>query len=231
MMNLKIETVDLLREATDWRLLALLLSCPGPGWWEEVSTLAKTSVDAQLRQAVACAHNEASPARYHTTFGPGGPVSPREVSYQQTMLSGRFLAELLDYYAAFAYGLPTDEPPDHVATETDFVGYLRLKEAFASSRLDTENAKLTALAAREFLTNHLSMMAEPLALLLERSDIQYLKLAGASLLQRVGSAPLRSPCVGPDDEAATAWQSCSITDGCGCGCVEAEAITPKTSEH
>ena len=227
MINLKVETVDLLREATDWRLLARLLSCPDSVWREELPTLAEATVDAQLREAVACAQNEASPELYHTIFGPGGPVAPREVSYQQTMLSGRFLAELLDYYAAFGYGLPTEEPPDHVATETDFVGYLRLKEAFASSRLDTEHAELTALAAREFLANHLSMMVEPLALLLERSDIQYLKLAGASLLQRVGPAPQRAPFDWPDDDALTVWQSCSVTDGCDCG----EAIIPKTPER
>ena len=227
MIDMKAETADLLREATDWRLLALLLSCPDAGWREEISTLAETTVDAQLRQAVACAQNEAGPELYHTIFGPGGPVAPREVSYQQTMLSGRFLAELLDYYAAFGYRLPTSEPPDHVATETDFVGYLRLKEAFAFSRLDTEHAELTALAARGFLADHLSTMAEPLAQLLERSDIQYLQLAGASLLQRVGPAPPRAAFEGPDDDALTAWQSCSFTDGCDC----AEAITPKTPEH
>jgi hypothetical protein len=30
------ETKQLLAEATDWRLLGLLFSCPGPGWQDQL---------------------------------------------------------------------------------------------------------------------------------------------------------------------------------------------------
>ena len=40
----------------------------------------------------------------------------REVSCQQTTLSGRFLAALRDLYSAFAHDSQTGELPDHVAT-------------------------------------------------------------------------------------------------------------------
>ncbi len=103
-------------------------------------------------------------------------------------MSGQFLAELREMYAAFAYQPVLEEPPHHVAVQVDFLAYLRLKEAFARSRGDDEQAAVTAAAAQRLLEDHLSVIAEPLTLSLAASEIPYLALAAAGLLERVGPA-------------------------------------------
>ena len=177
---------ELLQQAAQWRLTALLFSCPQGDWQVQLAMLAAEVSDDQLQAAARAAAEQASEGLYHTTFGPGGPAAPREVSYRESDLSGRFLAELCDFYAAFAYLPSFGEPPDHMAVETDFLGYLRLKEAYALSRGEVEQAAVTAEAAARFLDDHLSVMAEPLATSLAHSEISYLALTSQSLLQRVG---------------------------------------------
>ena len=201
---------DLLADATRWRMLGLLFGCPGADWLAQLETLAASADDATLQQAVAAARDEADAAVYHTIFGPGGPAAPREVSYQRSAFSGRFLAELRDFYAAFAYEASTGEAPDHVATQADFVGYLRLKEAYARMRGDGEQADLTARAAERFIAEHLALIAEPLAQTLQSSDFRYLALAAAALVQRVGPAPKLADLEPPDLESLVPLDPCGI---------------------
>lgn len=179
----------LLIEATHWRMLGLLFSCPRPGWLEQLDALAAAADDSCLQQAAVAARDEAGESAYHTIFGPGGPAAAREVSYQRAAFTGRFLAELQDAYAAFAYESATGEAPDHVATQADFVGYLRLKEAFARARGHAEQAELTARMARRIIGDHLALVAQPLAQTLQAAGFRYLALASAALAQRVGAAP------------------------------------------
>ena len=208
------ETQELLAEATHWRMLGLLLSCPRPGWLEELETLAASSDDEQLQQAVAAARDEADEAAYHTIFGPGGPAAPREVSYQRSSFTGRFLAELTDAYTAFAYESTIGEAPDHVATQADFVGYLRLKEAYARARGDAEQADLTTRTAQRIITDHLALIAEPLAEVLRNSGFRYLALAATTLYQRVGPAPTLPAAEPPDYETLVPLDPCGVeTDG------------------
>ena len=73
-----------------------------------------------------------------------------------------------------------------MAVEADFVGYLRLKEAFARSRGEDEHAAVTADAAQQMLDEHLSTIAEPLTRSLAASGIAYLVDAAAVLLRPAG---------------------------------------------
>lgn len=180
------ERLHLLRAAVEWRLLSLLFSCPQGDWQAELASLASEVADPALKAAAEAAQAEASPGLYHTTFGPGGPAAVREVSYLRSTLSGHFLAELRGMYEAFAYQPAGDEPPDHVAVQADFVGYLRVKEAFAGFRGNDDQAAVAADAAQRILDEHLSVMAEPLARSLAASGISYLTAAAAALVQRVG---------------------------------------------
>jgi len=159
----------------------------------EVAALAREVHDQQLKAAAEAAQTEAGEGLYHTTFGPGGPAAAREVSYLRATLSGQFLAELRGMYEAFAYQPPSEEPPDHVAVEADFVGYLRLKEAFARARSEDEQAAVTADAAQRMLDEHLSAIAEPLARSLAASGIAYLAGAAAALLTRTGPPRQSTP--------------------------------------
>jgi nitrate reductase assembly molybdenum cofactor insertion protein NarJ len=177
---------EALRDAAEWRLLGLLFACPDVAWRDQVRALAEEITDDDLREAAHAAQHEANEGRYHTTFGPGGPAAPREVSYQRSALSGQYLAELTAFYEAFGYCPPHDEPPDHVAVEADFMAYLKMKQAFAVACLQEEQVAVTADAAQAFLENHLAVVASPLAITLEASGIQYLARAAAALLARTG---------------------------------------------
>jgi hypothetical protein len=164
----------------------LLFERPVDAWASQVASLANEVQDDQLRAAASAAKDEASRGLYDSTFGPGGPAAPREISYRQGLDAGAFLAELTAFYTAFAYQRDESEPPDHVAAEAGFIGYLKLKELYARARGNEEEASVVAEAAERFVKDHLSMLAEPLATSLERSGIGYLALAAGSLLRRVG---------------------------------------------
>ena len=176
----------LLGEAAQWRLIGMLLACPQGDWQPQIAALAAEATDEQLKRAAAAMADEASEGLYHTTFGPGGPAAPREVSHREYVVPGPSLSDVVAFYSAFAFCPSTDEPPDHVAVEADFIAYLRLKEAYAVTRGDSEQAGMAADAARSFLEDHLSSIAEPLAQSLAASGITYLQLAAEALLSRVG---------------------------------------------
>jgi nitrate reductase assembly molybdenum cofactor insertion protein NarJ len=179
-----------LAEAAEWRLLSLLFDCPGDEWRRQIEQLAGEVHDPELR---ACAHvalEQAGEGLYHSTLGPGGPAAPREVSYCDALQFGYLMSELRAYYDAFDYHPLTGEAPDHVAVETGFLAFLKLKEAFALASGDPEHADVTREAADRFARDHLSAIATPLAERLAESGLGYLAYAGQALLRRTGPAPL-----------------------------------------
>jgi hypothetical protein len=176
----------LLREAAEWRLLGLLFECPDAKWQRDVAALAGEVGDPRLREAAEAAAGGASEGMYHAIFGPGGPVSPREVTYLGGVQFGYLFSELGAFYDAFAYRPATDEPHDHVAVEAGFVAYLALKEAFALFAGDGEHAAVTAEASARFRAEHLAMIAEPLARKLDQLRPCYLTTAADVLLEKVG---------------------------------------------
>jgi len=179
------QVVEHLRRAARLRLLALAFECPQEGWQEQLSCLAEEIGEADLRQLAEQAREEASPPLYHTTFGPGGPAAPREVSYVDTILPGQLLADLQAFYEAFAYRPDIDEPPDHIAVELGFLSYLELKAAYAVSRGDRQQADVSGEAARRFVESHVSNVIGPLTHALEASGIRYLQSAAASLRRSI----------------------------------------------
>lgn len=199
------QILELVQQAAEWRLIGLLLECPSDDWQAHIAALAAEVADATLCEAAAACPQEASEGLYHTTFGPGGPAAPREVSYRDGLLFGKVLAELRGCYQAFAYLPSAMEAPDHVAIEAGFVSYLRLKEAYALARGAVEEAEITAQATRDFIAEHLAWFAEPLAHALQCSGIVYLAQAGAAVLARVGPRP------------QTTGEALACIDCCDCG--------------
>ena len=209
-----IESADLLREAAEWRLISLLLERPTGDWLEQVAALAREVRDEQLCAAAAAAPADAAPGPYDTTFGPGGPAAPREVSYRQC-LDGNFLAELGSLYDAFAYRGNAEYPPDHVAVQAGFVAYLQLKRLYASMNGDDEHAAFAADAARRVIEEHLHLIAQPLAKSLGCSGIQYLAFAATALLRRVGLPQRQSVTIPVLDEQSgdgCAAAGCNFSD-------------------
>ena len=189
-MNAKAPAFDLkqqalIEDAARWRLISMLFECPTDGWLEMLTSLASTVSDPELKEATEAARFEASEGLYHSIVGPGGPASPREVSYHSRMELGSLMSELAGYYDAFGYRPAIREPYDHIAIEAGFVGYLRLKEAYAQACGDLERSEVTADAARHFIEDHLAAMAEPFESKLEGVGIRYLALAGQALVRQI----------------------------------------------
>lgn len=203
------QALKLLGLSAEWRLIALLFEPPTHDWREQVVRLAAEVNDPALKEAAAQSQEQASESLYHSTFGPGGPAAPREVSHHGRVLPGAMLGEVTGYYKAFAYDPALPEAPDHVAVEAGFVAYLRMKEAFAVERGDAEQAQVAADAARQFVADHLNAMAEPLAGSLANSGIQYLALAAAALLQRAGARRQVATLDEPQDVTCAEGVGCS----------------------
>jgi len=172
----------LIAEAAEWRLIALLLERPRAGWHAEVAALSLEVPARALCEAARAAGN-ASEGEYLNLVGPGGIVSPREVTYRSFEDPGRILAGLAATYAAFAFQPRAEEASDHLAVEAGFVGYLLLKEAFAVARGDGEAASTTAAARSDFLEAHLTA-ARPFAERLGGAE-SYLAAAARVLAERV----------------------------------------------
>jgi nitrate reductase assembly molybdenum cofactor insertion protein NarJ len=194
-------TTSLVQQAAEWRLISLLFECPSEHHWhEQVAALGDSVEDPVLRQAAEAARLEASEGLYHSTFGPGGPAPAREVSYHDNVQLGYLMSELVHYYQAFAYAPKTEEAEDHISVEAGFVAYLRLKEAYALAVEDAESAAVTASAAKQFLEDHLSRMAQPLAASLCESGIPYLAGAAEALFARVGPSKALPVILPPVDD-------------------------------
>jgi hypothetical protein len=176
----------LLKDAAEWRLISLLFDCPTGGWFEEVKALGDKVTDKRLKRASEAAQKEASEGLFHSIFGPGGPAPGREVSYRGWLQPGFLLSEVSSFYNAFSYGAKTREVPDHIAVETGFVAYLKLKELYAIECGDVERAGITADASLAFIDEHVSKYAEKTSKLLAASGIDYLRLASEALFKRVG---------------------------------------------
>jgi nitrate reductase assembly molybdenum cofactor insertion protein NarJ len=181
----------LLNEAAEWRLLSLLFDCPADGWSEEVKALGENVRDKDLKKAARSAQNEATGGLFHSVFGPGGPAPGREVSYRGWTEPGAMLSEISAFYNAFAFTPNTREVPDHIAVETGFIAYLKMKELYALECGETDNAKIASDASESFIREHLSKYAETISKLLDNSGIEYLHLSGKALFQRVGRDPER----------------------------------------
>jgi len=193
--------ITLLQEAAEWRLLGRLLECPSAEWRADLDRLTGDVRAEPLHVAVRSARAQASEGLYHSVFGPGGPAPPREASYHASVELGTLLAAIAGDYAAFAYQPVTNEPVDHIAVETGFIAYLRFKEAYAWASGNDEAAGIAGRTAARFMTDHLAIVAHPLAELLANSGIGYLAQASATIAERSGPRPRgrELPVIQPHD--------------------------------
>lgn len=153
------ETRVLLSQAAAWRLASLLLERPRPQWRNEIAEVAFEVNERQLRLSAA-ATTEATEERYHALFGPGGAVSPREVSYCGMEDPGQMMARVSSFYQAFSFTPRREEPIDHIAVEAGFIGYMFLKEAYAQTQGNGESVDITREARARFLKEHLHRCAQ-----------------------------------------------------------------------
>lgn len=201
-----------LAAAAEWRLLALLLSRPRPGWREELVALAREVPDGRLRRAASAAA-PATEGAYHALLGAGGVASPRAAAHAGFLDPGRLLADLAGRYAAFGFTPGAEEPDDHLSVECDFVSYLLLKEAYARARDEPEAAAVTREARERFLVEHLALAGARLAGKLPPDAPAYLALAAASLAARLPEPPPAAPGCEPGPECDPLGGGCPAVAG------------------
>ncbi len=154
-------TEALVAQAAAWRLASLLLERPRPQWRSEVAELAAEVKEPKLRLSAA-ETGQATEELYHRLFGPGGTISPREVSYCGMEDPGQVMAQLASFYQAFSFTPRREESIDHISVEAGFVGYLFLKEAYADLQGDSESGDITKEARERFIKEHLERCAQGL---------------------------------------------------------------------
>jgi hypothetical protein len=197
-------------EAAEWRLIGLLLERPRGSWHAETATLGGEVADRELR-AVVAATSAAKEGDYLHVLGPGGLVSPREVTYQPFADPGQLLAQLATCYDAFAFRPHVEEPLDHIAVEVAFVSYLLLKEAFARARGATPASATTAHARRSFVERHLAPFAATFVQRLESAGPSYLLPIARCLVTRVPAHSPRALRV-PADDPQDVCGACGIEE-------------------
>ncbi|HXV76123.1 MAG TPA: hypothetical protein VD788_07365 [Candidatus Polarisedimenticolaceae bacterium] len=157
-----------LRDAARWRLAGLLMRLPRADRAREIELLAREADHPSLTAAVAAAV-DATEGGYLALLGPGGPLSPREVSHRPLEDPGRLLAEIAAYHRAFGYRASAEDPADHLAAAADFAGYLLMKEAFAE-RSGLHRAAMTTREARAgFVDRHVRCTVRGMRRALEAS--------------------------------------------------------------
>lgn len=175
---------DGIARAARWRLLGLLLERPRAGWSAELARLAAEIEDPPLRAAVTAAR-DATEGEYHALLGPGAPLSPREASALGLGDPGWMFSELARFYEAFGYAPRAEDPPDHVAVEAGFVGFLELKESLAWANGDAEAAGTVAAARDAFVAAHLAPLVARLGSVAELAPDSHVALAVDLLRERV----------------------------------------------
>jgi nitrate reductase assembly molybdenum cofactor insertion protein NarJ len=153
-----LNTGELIGQAAAWRLASLLLERPRLGWHDEIEKLSREVIDQELS---SCARDseDGTEEAYHRLFGPGGAVSPREVSYCGFEDPGHVMAELASFYDAFSFQPRREEPIDHISVEAGFVGYLFLKETYAWIEGNWQGAAITREARERFIKEHVARCA------------------------------------------------------------------------
>lgn len=211
------EVAGLLSEAARWRLLGLLFEYPRDRWRDELEALQSDLQDETARSLAAAALEFSSEGLHSALFGPAGTVPAREVAYLGGVQFGYLMAELAAFYDAFGFEPSADEAYDHISVEAGFVGYLKLKQAYAAVSGKAEHAAIAAQAAATFVKEHIAMFAEPMLPRLENFAPDYLASAGKMLLELAGPSPRSGYPLGDvfDGEDDSSEMSCGSPAGAG----------------
>ncbi len=180
------EARRIIADSAEWRLISALLSRPTRRQREEIAALA-SEIDRPLLKAAAAQSKDAGEGLYLAVLGPGGPVSPREVGYRGLGDPGKILSDLGGFYSAFQYAPRSEDPPDHLAVESGFVGYLLLKAAYA--RIDGQSSaeETCCEALTSFRESHLNGFVEPFRERLRQIGVGgYLLETATVLVEKLG---------------------------------------------
>jgi hypothetical protein len=215
MTRRRLSALDLLADASQWRLLALLLSRPTPERKREVRQLVDERTEAGLAAAAHAWCDHAGEGAYLRLLGPGGLVPARAVAYRPFADPGWLLADLAGCHQAFAFRSGLDEPADHVAVLAELVSYLLLKEAYAFETRDRAAAQVTRAAIEHCLAEYLAPVARRMAERLDACGATDWAVAAHILAANVPSPPAER--VRAEGEVAEQCENCGMTASPGPG--------------
>lgn len=145
-------------------LYGLLARCFHPlenGGWKTIVNLSK-EVPKEWKGQVQGLLEKGPPSTddYMRFFGTAGACHDCETAFLNGLPTGGTLADVAGFYQAFSFPNHTaskkQNPPDHIATELEFLSFMFAKEAKALFQEDKE-ARKTCLSARgKFVRDHLS---------------------------------------------------------------------------
>lgn len=138
-----------------------LLSVFDPAEFESGGPLGE--IIGRMAEAAGAAGANRLRSEYMRVFDPRRPPPPMEaecLGLQGTQRS-MLLADVMGFYNAFGV-TPSNERPDHIACELDFMNLLGVKEAAAIESGHEERTLICAEAREKFLDSHLLKWREPL---------------------------------------------------------------------
>jgi TorA maturation chaperone TorD len=184
---------ELLSEGATWHFFSLLFRCPSDTSQMSIEKLIPELAPTLRSEAQKIGNRAKDPARedaYHRLLGSSGGISPYESdSYgygkEGMREKGAVLGDVAAFYKAFAFEPSNEmlEAPDHIAMELAFLGYLKLKEAYALMSGDDEAQEICNRAESDFLEEHLLGWAPELLDRLSSQDISEFYRMTACLLQ------------------------------------------------
>lgn len=150
--------------AANWQFFSLLFQYPDSKVIHRTNSLCQEILPSLQPKAnkIASILSPEQAAVYHVLIGSAGSISPYESDYQipgQEGIhdKGAILGDVAAFYKAFRFEYATDfqEVPDHVAVELAFLGYIKLKEAYALAIENQEDYQICSDAEKKFLNDHL----------------------------------------------------------------------------
>ena len=199
------EVRDILNNAAEWRLIALLLERPRLHTVPQIGCIAKEIPAADLKEIVELALN-ATEECYLQYFGPGGLLSPREVAYIGWGDPGKMMSEIGLLYESFSFAPRSEDPSDHIAVEANFISYLYIKEAYALLNEEEEKVDTAKAVRQKFIEEHFGVLLYGLTRKLNGSEPVYISktlTAASTRIQPFAVQPV--PSVEPPSE----WTGCN----------------------
>ena len=176
---------ELEEQAGDWRLIALLLEPPRPGWRRKLRDASKNTVDPELLTAARLAQREGQEHFHASLLGSDGLLLCRESAHRPRRDWQPLMADLHGMAKAYGFDGCGSDPADHIVTLAPFMAHLMTVQADAMARGDTGEAIYLAGAAEWLRGAHLAWFAEDLARALTATEVNYLSHVGHALEARV----------------------------------------------
>jgi nitrate reductase assembly molybdenum cofactor insertion protein NarJ len=177
---------EILTNAAEWRLIALLLERPRQHTLPQMGCFMNEVGDPYLKEIAELACN-ASDEVYLPVFGPGGLLPAREVDCVATLDRGRLLSQIGLLYETCSFAPRSDDPYDHIAVEADFISYLYKKEVQALLNDDERKGKAFSAIRQQFIREHFAPFLRELRKKLRGNEPVYLLKALIAILTRLAA--------------------------------------------